>query len=254
MVGAPRKPWNLPGRLSFCERGCDKHVLAPSTRPCSRLRLVPIRSFNGLIDLLSVRLGQSLPGHDAHATMAPRHSARQEALSVNGRSCREAGVLVLLLPQAETPVLVLTVRHDELPDHGGQISFPGGQREGEETLSETALREANEEIGLSPTAVRLLGDLTPLYIPPSNFCVHPFVGAAAYDLPLRPTDREVDQILRVPLDRLLAPETRVVEPWTLHGQEVEVPYYDVDGHTVWGATAMMLAELLAVLRSSTDTD
>jgi len=186
--------------------------------------------------------------------MAPRHSARQDALSVDGRACREAGVLALLLPGDDGPVVVLTVRHDELPDHGGQISFPGGQRDGAETLAATALREADEEIGLSPTTVRLLGDLTPLYIPPSNFCVYPFVGAAAYDLSLRPTDREVDQILRVPIDRLLAPETRVVEPWTLHGQEVEVPYYDVDGHTVWGATAMMLAELLAVLGDETSTD
>ena len=186
--------------------------------------------------------------------MAPRHSARQDALSVSGRACREAGVLALLLPGDDGPVVVLTVRHDELPDHGGQISFPGGQREAPETLSETALREAHEEIGLSPTTVRLLGGLTPLYIPPSNFCVSPFVGAAAHDLPLRPTDREVDHILRVPLDRLLAPETRVVEPWTLHGQEVEVPYYDVNGHTVWGATAMMIAELLATLRSLLDTD
>ena len=186
--------------------------------------------------------------------MAPRHSARQDALSVNGRACREAGVLALLLPGDDGPVLVLTVRHDELPDHGGQISFPGGQREGEETLAETALREAHEEIGLSPSTVRLVGPLTPLYIPPSNFCVHPFVGAAAHDLPLRPTDREVDTILRAPLDRLLVPETRVVEPWTLQGQEVEVPYYDVDGHTVWGATAMMIAELLAVFRGETSTD
>ena len=184
--------------------------------------------------------------------MAPRHSARQDALSVDGRACREAGVLALLLPHADGPVLILTVRHDELPDHGGQISFPGGQREGDETLTDTALREAHEEVGLDRSAVRLLGALTPLYIPPSNYCVHPVVGAAAHDLPLHPTDREVDTILRAPLDRLLSPDARVVEPWTLHGQEVEVPYYDVDGHTVWGATAMMLAELLTILSPPTE--
>ncbi|PSQ96253.1 MAG: CoA pyrophosphatase [Bacteroidetes bacterium SW_9_63_38] len=223
---------------------------------CSRSRpsRVPICSYNAFIDCLSARLAQSLPGHDVHATMAPRHSARQDALSVDRQACREAGVLALLLPEEERPVLVLTARHDELSDHSGQISFPGGRREGDETLSETALREADEEIGLSPTTVRLLGALTPLYIPPSNFCVHPFVGAAARALPLHPTDREVNQILRVPLDRLLAPETRVVEPWTLHEEEVEVPYYDVEGHTVWGATAMMIAELLATLRSLLDPD
>lgn len=242
-----------------CGRGtCAAVLLSAKQAPSGPLilpSLPPARSifsFNALIDRLSTRLAQSLPGHDAHATMAPRLSARQEALSVDGRACREAGVLVLLLPHDDGPVLVLTVRHDELPDHGGQISFPGGQREGDETLTDTALREAREEVGLDPSSVRLLGALTPLYIPPSNFCVHPVVGAAAHDLPLRPTDREVDTILRAPLHRLLSPDARVVAPWTLQGQEVEVPYYDVDGHTVWGATAMMLAELLTILRDNTD--
>ncbi|MFB6248657.1 MAG: CoA pyrophosphatase [Salinibacter sp.] len=178
--------------------------------------------------------------------MAPR-SPRREALSVTDRDCREAGVLVLLLPPAEAPRVVLTVRHDDLPDHGGQISFPGGQRESGESLSDTALRETGEEIGLPAPSVRLLGRLTPLYVPPSNFCVHPFLGAVPAAPSLRPTDREVDTILRASVRRLLRPEARGVETWTLHGRAVDVPYYDVDGHAVWGATAMMLAEVLAVL-------
>jgi 8-oxo-dGTP pyrophosphatase MutT (NUDIX family) len=177
--------------------------------------------------------------------MAPR--SRREALTVTDRACREAGVLALLLPPAEAPRVVLTVRHDDLPDHGGQVSFPGGQREGEEALADTALREAEEEIGLSAASVRVLGALTPLYIPPSNFCVHPFLGAVSTAPSLRPTDREVESVLRAPVRRLLAPDAHRVEPWSLHDREVDVPYYDVDGHVVWGATAMMLAELLAVL-------
>lgn len=180
--------------------------------------------------------------------MAPRLSTRQNALSVQNRSCREAGVLALLLPASEAPELILTVRRDDLPDHGGQISFPGGRREGEESLSDTALREAHEEIGLAPQSVTLLGALTPLYIPPSNFCVHPFLGTIPTAPSLHPTDREVKEVLRVPLSLLLLEDTRTVEPWTLHGQEVEVPFYAIDGHQVWGATAMMLAELLALIR------
>ncbi len=197
---------------------------------------------------LVTRLAKPLPGHDAHRTMAPDLSPRRNALSIDGRDCREAGVLVLLHPKENGWHLVLTVRREELPDHGGQISFPGGQREGSETLDETALREAYEEVGLDPSTVTLLGPLTPLYIPPSNFCVHPFLGMVDHVPALTPTDREVDMVLRVPLRVLLDPATRTVEPWTLHGQRVDVPYYDVDGHTVWGATAMMLAEVLAVLR------
>jgi 8-oxo-dGTP pyrophosphatase MutT (NUDIX family) len=161
---------------------------------------------------------------------------------------------VLLHPQTDEWVLVLTVRREELPDHGGQISFPGGQREGDETLDETALREAEEEVGLDPSSVTLLGSLTPLYIPPSNFCVHPFLGLVHHAPVLRPTDREVAQVLRAPLPVLLDPATRTVEPWTLHGQTVDVPFYDLDGHTVWGATAMMLAEAVAVIRDVWTSD
>lgn len=204
---------------------------------------------NRLIDRLPARLEQPLPGHEAHATMAPRYPARQHALSVEDKECRKAGVLVLFLPRSGGgSAIVLTERREDLPDHAGQISFPGGQRESPETLAETALREAEEEIALDPQTVELLGTLTPLYIPPSNFCVHPHVGLVEYDPALTPKDREVERVLRVPLDRLLDPETHVVEPWTLHGTEVEVPYYAVQGHTVWGATAMMLAEVLAVVR------
>lgn len=197
---------------------------------------------------LPERLEEPLPGHDAHRRMAPRLPDRRQALSVEGRDCRHAGVLVLLLPPNEAPAVVLTVRHTELDDHGGQISFPGGQQEPGESLQATALREAHEEIALDPSAVHWLGALTPLYVPPSNFCVHPFVGAMDTDPPLRPSDREVEQVFRVPVARLLDPEARVVEPWRLHGTEVEVPYYDVAGSPIWGATAMMLAEFLAVVR------
>jgi len=186
--------------------------------------------------------------------MAPRYSARQEALSIRDKECREAGVLALLLPREDgAPAIVLTIRRQELPDHAGQISFPGGQREGEETLAQTALREAHEEVALNPQSVTTLGTLTPLYIPPSNFCVYPHVGVVGHNPSLVPTDREVERVLQVPLDHLLDPETRIVEPWTLHGTTVEVPYYVVENHTVWGATALMLAEMLSVVRDVMDT-
>lgn len=201
---------------------------------------------SSFLDRLSTALQRPLPGHEAHRRMAPHRSPRRAALSVEGRACREAGVLVLLLPMDDTSAVVLTVRRDDLNDHAGQISFPGGQREDGESLRETALREAEEEIGLSPAPVRLLGPLTPLYIPPSDFCVHPFVGAVVPAPSLCPTDCEVESVLRVPLPRLLDPDTPVVEEWTLYGEPVDVPYYDVEGHTVWGATAMMLSEFLTV--------
>lgn len=182
--------------------------------------------------------------------MSPRYELREEALSVENRACREAGVLALLLPSDDIPSVVLTVRREELTDHGGQISFPGGAREAGESLRDTALREAYEEIDLAPQSVRILGGLTPLYIPPSNFCVHPFVGVVHSAPVLRPTDREVAEVFHAPLHHLLDPDARLVETWTLHERAVDVPYYDVAGRTVWGATAMMLSELLALVEDA----
>lgn len=213
-----------------------------------------VSSFAALIAQVADRLDGPLPGHDAHRRMAPRYPARTADLSTDQRDCREAGVLITLLPYEGAPAVVLTVRRDHLPDHAGQISFPGGQREGEESLRDTALREAQEEIGLSPASVQVRGALTPLYIPPSNFCVHPFVGTVETTASLRPTDDEVRRVLRVPLAHLLAPSTRQIETRRLAGTDVEVPYYDASGHTVWGATAMMLAEFLAVVRDATPSD
>ncbi len=207
-------------------------------------------SASTLASRLKDRLGRPLPGHEAHLTMAPRYPARRADLSVEEHDCRNAGVLILLLPQNENSAVVLTVRRDHLPDHAGQISFPGGQREHDESLPTTALREAQEEIGLPPSSVQIFGRLTPLYIPPSNFCVHPVVGGLDIAPALRPTDEEVEQVLRVPLDHLLDSATRKTEIRWVNDSEVEVPYYDVAGHTVWGATAMMLAEFLAVVRDT----
>ena len=209
---------------------------------------------SSLTDRLTERLEQPLPGHEAHLAMAPRYPARRADLSVDERDCRTAGVLILLLPQEDDPAVVLTVRREHLPNHAGQISFPGGQREGNESLLDAALREAEEEVALPPSSVRMLGRLTPLYIPPSDFCVHPFVGRPESAPELCPADEEVEQVLRVPLAHLLDPATHPTETRRLGGTDVEVPYYNVAGHMVWGATAMMLAEFLAVVRDAAAPD
>jgi 8-oxo-dGTP pyrophosphatase MutT (NUDIX family) len=205
-------------------------------------------SFAACIDRLHERLDAPLPGTDAQLTMAPVYRQDPSMAAIEDKACREAGVLALLFPLDDAPHLLLTVRRPDLTDHAGQISFPGGSREAGETLKEAALREAHEEVGLPPEAVEVLGAMTPLYIPPSNYCVHPFVGAAPEPPSLSPQDAEVAAILRVPLAHLLAPTTRRVEPWTLREQTIDVPFYAVETHSVWGATAMMLAELLALLR------
>ncbi|MDX1614501.1 MAG: CoA pyrophosphatase [Candidatus Promineifilaceae bacterium] len=161
---------------------------------------------------------------------------------------REGAVLVLLYERTGRPHLVLTRRRDDLNAHAGQISFPGGRREPGEALQNTAVREAQEEVGIDPRALTALGELTCLYIPPTDYEVHPFVAWHHAPPIFRRQEAEVAEIVEVPLSHLLDPATRREEPWVLHGFEVMVPYFMVDGHKVWGATAMMLSEFLERLR------
>jgi len=208
---------------------------------------MPSASFSALRSFLDRRLREPLPGTPAQLTMAPAYRMEPAQAQVEGKNCREAAVLALFHEQHGPPAVVLTVRRSDLHDHAGQVSFPGGRCEGEESHEGTALREAEEEIGVSPEAVTVHGALTPLYIPPTGFCVYPFVGSVVAAQSFTAQPREVKRIVHAPLPTLLAPETRREKPWELGGSVVDVPYFDVDDCTVWGATAMMLAELLAVL-------
>lgn len=205
-----------------------------------------VEAFDTCLTYLRERLRRPLPGTEAQLALAPAYRQDPRTASVTDKPCREASVLVLLFPLGEQPALVLTARRPDLEHHAGQISFPGGRREPGENLVETALREAHEEVGLPHRDVQVLGRLTPLYIPPSNFCVHPFVGAVSHAPSFQPEDAEVALILCTQLRHLLDPGTLRQEPWMLRGQRVIVPFYDVDGYKVWGATAMMLSEFLAL--------
>jgi 8-oxo-dGTP pyrophosphatase MutT (NUDIX family) len=210
---------------------------------------LPLSSFHAFRRHLHTRLQQPLPGHTAQFAMAPTYRQNPALASVVGKACREAGVLIPIFPRQDAPTLLLTVRHGDLKHHSGQVSFPGGAREPDEPLHVTALREAWEEIGIVPEAVELLGALTPLYIPPSNFCVYPFVGLLS-EPPVAPLQTaEVAAVLHVPVAHLLAPATRGQEDRLLRGQRVTVPFFAVQDYKVWGATAMMLAELLALLEA-----
>jgi 8-oxo-dGTP pyrophosphatase MutT (NUDIX family) len=163
---------------------------------------------------------------------------------------RLGGVLLLLYQAEDELYLVLTRRRDDLQAHAGQVSFPGGRHEAPETLQTTALRETFEEIGIPAASLRILGELSSLYILPSDFEVHPFV--AYYENGSRPRfvpdPHEVAEIIEVPLSHLFDPSTRVEEEWELRGYPVSVPFFQVNQHKVWGATAMMLSEFLERLR------
>jgi 8-oxo-dGTP pyrophosphatase MutT (NUDIX family) len=168
---------------------------------------------------------------------------------------RIGSVLILFYLRQTDCHLVLTRRQSDLRTHAGQISFPGGGREGDETLVATALRETEEEIGVPTTAVNILGKLTPAYIPPSNYVVHPFVGWYKESDELveggpifRRNPGEVAEILEVAVYTLLDEAVRQEEPRHFKDQPINIPYFAVDHYKVWGATAAILSEVVERLR------
>jgi len=178
------------------------------------------------------------------------HAVRQSTITPPA-DARQAGVMALLFPADDDWRLTLIRRtsHNPADRHGGQISFPGGKREDEDTdLSQTALRETEEEIGVDAADIRLLGKLSDLYIPVSNFLVHPYVGYLGYVPSFRPQASEVAQVITVPVTTLITPDSRQLTDIAISSQLTlrDVPHYAVDSHVVWGATAMIISELVAV--------
>ena len=159
-----------------------------------------------------------------------------------------AAVLVPLLAVDGEPSLLFTRRSNLLPHHQGQIAFPGGGHDPEDPdLAATALREAQEEIGLDPAHVRLLGPLDDLETVATRFVITPFVGVVPHPYAFRPSPDEVDLIFTVPLGRLESPDALRRELWDFGGRKVPIDVYVVDGHVIWGATQRITQNLLAVL-------
>jgi 8-oxo-dGTP pyrophosphatase MutT (NUDIX family) len=166
-----------------------------------------------------------------------------------GVTPREAAALLLLYPSAGELWLPLTVRSARLTTHRGEVSLPGGGADPEDDgPAATALREAWEELGVEPANVEVLGTLTPFYIPPSNNRLTPVVGLSIGVPALRPDPDEVEAAFSVPLRTLLDPATVQEELWERGGVTLRVPFYALEGYKVWGATALLLSELVARLR------
>ncbi|MTI86774.1 MAG: CoA pyrophosphatase [Balneolaceae bacterium] len=160
---------------------------------------------------------------------------------------RNSSVLVPLRDWNGELEIVLTLRTASI-NHGGQISFPGGGREGDETIEETALREAQEEIGLYPESVEVAGTLTSLYVGHSDNMVTPVVGFLNKPQKFTPNPNEVDEVFSVSLLELAGDNNRNLEEWDLRGVPYNVPYWSIHRVPLWGATAMILNELIELYR------
>jgi 8-oxo-dGTP pyrophosphatase MutT (NUDIX family) len=161
-----------------------------------------------------------------------------------------AAVLVPLFLVGETDELhvVLTRRRAEMRRHAGEIAFPGGRRDPEDqSLAQTALREAEEEIGLAPSGVRMLAELPPTSTFATNYVIHPFVGLIAEGLAWRLSPREVDAVLELPLRELRA--GRTMTRLERRGVTFETDAYELNGHVIWGATARILEHLFERLQA-----
>jgi 8-oxo-dGTP pyrophosphatase MutT (NUDIX family) len=203
--------------------------------------------FSEVEPLLRRALAEPLPGVDGQLLLAPRPRRGWQPGTVPD-DCRIAAALVLVYPDPQGDArVVLTVRHADLPFHAGQVSLPGGAVRDGETLEQTALREANEEVAIDPAVVRVCGRLTPLHIPVSGFVLHPIVGTTPERPELRACPREVDRVLEPALAVLAETGRWRVETRAFRGADYRVPVFDLDGALVWGATAMVLGELLSAL-------
>ena len=201
---------------------------------------------------LRERLSQSLPGASVQYEMASLNRLNElNHLSTLPKDAKVACVLNLLHFDEDTWKTVLIKRTENpLDRHSGQVSFPGGRVESDDpSLEYVALREAHEEIGIDPDAVELIGQMSSLYIPVSNYLVHHYIGVLDATPLFRPQPGEVEHILRPAVHLFSDPLARKKKDITIYNGVTlkDVPYFEVEGKVVWGATAMMLNEFAALL-------
>jgi 8-oxo-dGTP pyrophosphatase MutT (NUDIX family) len=202
--------------------------------------------FDDVVARLEEALRGPLPGAGAHALMAPR-PRQQWPPGFPAERVRHAGGLLLVVPIDDQPHLVLTVRAHTLDRHGGQVSLPGGVIEPGETAEQAAFREAHEEVGLATNQARNLGALTPIDIPISGFRLHPVIAVADEHPVLRPADGEVARIIEARVADLIDPGHVEWRTQRRGEQTLDFPVFLSDAVEIWGATAMVLAEFLALL-------
>ncbi|MDN4164268.1 CoA pyrophosphatase [Cytophagales bacterium LB-30] len=203
-----------------------------------------------LISYLRTRLQQPLPGREAQIRMSAVPVDQERFVFKERPDAKQGSVLILLYKHQGEWFIPLMLRPDYEGVHGGQVSFPGGKKEEQDAdLFETALREAHEEVGIEQDKVKILGAMTEMYIPPSNFKVFPVLAYTEQRPDFLINQYEVVRVIEMPLRLLLQEETIQHKVMTVLGKfTLQTPYFAIDNETVWGATAMMLSELKFILQ------
>lgn len=200
-------------------------------------------------DQLARAFIKGLPGTDVQWVMASSTRLLKEFPQAPGPDSREAAVLVLLWPENGLIRTVFMQRPEYEGWHGGQISFPGGKKEpSDNNLIDTAFREAHEETGIDTSDIEVIGTLTPLFIPVSNMVVTAVVAGTEKKPIFRPDPNEVLYLIEADLRDFLDPSMIMTTPMQIRGGVYEVKYFGYSGRVIWGATAMMLNELLEIFR------
>jgi 8-oxo-dGTP pyrophosphatase MutT (NUDIX family) len=204
--------------------------------------------YSDFISAIQEQLMQPLPGKLGQEPLRPYVPLTPHLDPPALMTPREGAVLALLYPVHEVPHLLLMERPKYQGAHSGQISFPGGKLEANETHMQAAQREAWEEVGVHPDEIKVLGELSKVYVWASNFNIQPFLAFSAYKPDFQPDQREVARILEAPLEVFFQPG--VLKEKSLAGAmgvELMAPYFDVFDRTLWGATAMIISEMMHVI-------
>ena len=212
--------------------------------------------FQEFLQFVPKLIDAKLPAFEAHIKMAPLDRLESlKKIDFGANNPRIAAVLMLFYPKNDTTHLVLIVRNSYAGVHSAQIAFPGGKYEhDDDDFAYTALRETQEEVGIHTDKIEILKPFTELYIPPSNFMVHPFLGISKEELVFVPEPSEVAEIIELPLSIFLS-DAIVVDTnlSTSYADNISIPAFKIENHIVWGATAMMLSELKEVLKEVFNT-
>jgi 8-oxo-dGTP pyrophosphatase MutT (NUDIX family) len=194
-----------------------------------------------LIEKLQISYQDNLPGEIAQNRMLakPRVAVKFPKFV---EPAIPSAVLILLYPHKNDIYFILTERTNEVEHHKGQISFPGGSWENGEHLHETALRETEEEIGITADKTKIICKLTPLFVKMTGYIIHPFVGYLIKKPNIVPHSGEVNNVFTVSISELIDPANRFAELWNIRKIPVDVPFFKFGKYKVWGATAMILSE------------